>query len=167
MKNRKHARRVKRLALICTLCTVILVVSTYAWFIGMRTVNVSSFEVEIAATDGLTLSLDGKNYSEIVEINSSNYDTASYTNNTNTWSQGGLIPISTIGVVDQDLSRLVLFEKGSLTVTPGGYRLMASRVKNTTVESNKEEGSGFVAFDLFVRNLSGAAYYSEFNYLNE
>lgn len=175
MKNRKHARRVKRLALICTLCTVILVVSTYAWFIGMRTVNVSSFEVEIAATDGLTLSLDGKNYSEIVEINSTNYKTASYDNNTNTWSQGGLIPISTIGKIDTDLSRLILYEKGSLTVTPGGYRLMASRVKNFTegaggaksVTPGVEEGKGFVAFDLFIRNLSGNAYYADFNTLNE
>ena len=57
MKNRKHARRIKRLALICTLCTVILVVSTYAWFVGMKTVNVSTFDVQIAATDGLSLSL--------------------------------------------------------------------------------------------------------------
>ena len=47
MKNKKHARRVKRLALICTMCTLILVVSTYAWFIGMRTVSVNPFEVEI------------------------------------------------------------------------------------------------------------------------
>ena len=44
MKNRRHARRIKRLALICTLCTIILVVSTYAWFVGMKTVNVSTFD---------------------------------------------------------------------------------------------------------------------------
>ncbi len=175
MKNRKHARRVKRLALICTLCTVILVVSTYAWFIGMRTVNVSSFDVEIAATEGLTLSLDGITFQEVVEINSENYDIATYANNTNTWSQGGLIPISTIGKVDKDLSRLILFEKGSLTVTPGGYRLMASRVKNFTEDAGgnksvtlgQEEGVGFVAFDLFIRNLSGNAYYADFNTKNE
>ena len=76
MKNRRHARRIKRLALICTLCTVILVVSTYAWFVGMKTVNVSTFDVQIAATDGLSLSIDGQNWSETVTINSSNFSTA-------------------------------------------------------------------------------------------
>ena len=174
MKNRRHARRVKRLALICTLCTVILVVSTYAWFIGMRTVNVSSFDVEIAATDGLTLSLDGRNYYETVKIDKDTFDSASYANNTNTWSEGGLIPISTVGKIDGKLARLIMYEKGSLTVTPGGYRLMASRVKNydgtgesRTATADKPEGKGFVAFDLFVRNLSGNAYYTEFSQLNE
>ena len=73
MKNRKHARRVKRLSLIVTLCAIILVVSTYAWFIGMKTVNVSSFDVKIASIDSLSLSLDGKNWSDVVEINKNNF----------------------------------------------------------------------------------------------
>ena len=179
MKNKRHTRRIKRLALICTLCTVILVVSTYAWFIGMKTVNVASFDVEIAATDGLSLSLNGEYWAETVNISSTNYkyseaaDKATlkenyiYDGSTNTWGGSGLIPISSIGQIDADASRLIMFEKGSLTTTAGGYRLMASRVKNETVESNKEEGNGFVAFDLFIRNLSGSAYYAEYNQLNE
>ena len=179
MKNKRHTRRIKRLALICTLCTVILVVSTYAWFIGMKTVNVASFDVEIAATDGLSLSLNGEYWAETVNISSTNYKYSEaavkteqkqnyiYNGSTNTWGGSGLIPISSIGQVDADASRLIMFEKGSLTTTAGGYRLMASRVKNETVESNKEEGNGFVAFDLFIRNLSGSAYYAEYNQLNE
>jgi len=177
MKNKRHTRRIKRLALICTLCTVILVVSTYAWFIGMKTVNVSSFDVEIAATDGLSLSLNGKYWSDSVTINKDNYinknstaltnASSIYSGSTNTWGGKGLVPISTIGQVDATSSRLIMFEKGSLTTTPGGYRLMASRVKNTTVTENTEEGNGYVAFDLFVRNLSGSAYYKEYNQLNE
>ena len=177
MKNKRHTRRIKRLALICTLSTVILVVSTYAWFVGMKTVNVSSFDVEIAATDGLSLSLNGKYWSDSVTINKENYinknataltDASSiYSGATNTWGGKGLVPISTIGQVDATSSRLIMFEKGSLTTTPGGYRLMASRVKNETVTANTEEGNGYVAFDLFVRNLSGSAYYADYNQLNE
>ena len=179
MKNKRHTRRIKRLALICTLCTVILVVSTYAWFIGMKTVNVSSFDVEIAATDGLSLSLNGEYWAETVTISKDNYKYKEdavkadlrqnyiYDGSTNTWGGSGLIPISTIGQIDANASRLIMFEKGSLTTTPGGYRLMASRVKNETVTSNTEEGNGFVAFDLFVRNLSGSAYYADYNQLNE
>jgi len=181
MKNRKHTRRVKRLALICTLCTIILVVSTYAWFIGMRTVNVSTFDVEIASTEGLYLSLNGKDWSETVNINASNYkyveedgdDNVVYKGSTNTWGgvdeDGnivGLIPMSSVGEIDSTASRLTLFEKGSLTTTDGGYRLMASRVDNHTTLTG-EEGTGFVAFDLFIKNLSGNEYYPEFNQLNE
>ena len=40
---------------------MLLSISTFAWFIGMRTVNVSSFDVEIASTESLLLSLDGEN----------------------------------------------------------------------------------------------------------
>ena len=51
MEKRKSTRRTKNLVVICTLTAIILVVSTYAWFIGMRSVAVSSFDVEIATTD--------------------------------------------------------------------------------------------------------------------
>ena len=176
MKNKRHARRVKRLALICTMCTIILVVSTYAWFIGMKTVNVSSFEVEIAATDGLSLSLNGQYWDETVTISKDTYDgtaavttaNETYSGNTNTWGGKGLVPISTVGQISSTDSRLIMYEKGSLTTTPGGYRLMASKVDNTLATTKtEEEGSGFVAFDLFVRNLSGNEYYTDFNQLNE
>ena len=175
MKNKRHTRSIKRLALICTLCTVILVVSTYAWFVGMKTVNVSSFDVEIAATDGLSLSLNGKDWAETITINKANHSVAQtdndaaskvYVGNTNTWGGNGLVPISTVGQIDATASRLIMFEKGSLTTTPGGYRLMASRVDNHT-KLTESEGNGFVAFDLFVRNLSGSAYYADYNQLNE
>ena len=64
MKNKKSTRRTKNLVVICTLTAIILVVSTYAWFIGMRSVAVSSFDVEIATTDSLLLSLDGAKWSK-------------------------------------------------------------------------------------------------------
>ena len=161
-KNQRHAKRVKRLALLCTICTVLLAVSTYAWFIGMQTVNVSSFDVEIAAIDGLSLSIDGKTFSDTVTINKDNFSTI-YDGNTNTWGGKGLIPISTVGKIDETASRLIMYEKGSLTATPGGYRLMASKVEN----DGAAEKDGYVAFDLFIKNLSGDEYYTEMNPLNE
>ena len=176
MKNRKHARRVKRLSLIVTLCAIILVVSTYAWFIGMRTVSVNTFDVKIAATDGLTLSLDGKTWAETVTINQGNYffdeeegaTNVVYKGNTNTWGGDGLVPLSTVGEINTTDSRLVMYEKGSLTATKGGYRLLASKIDNTLATTKTgEEGTGFVAFDLFIKNLSGNAYYAEFDTRNE
>ena len=68
-RNTKHEKRLKRLIVTCLLCAIVLTVSTYAWFIGMQTVSVNAFEVEIAGADGLLLSVDGKNFTETVTIN--------------------------------------------------------------------------------------------------
>ena len=165
-RNKRHEKRVKRLLVGTGLCAIILSVSTYAWFIGMKTVNVTAFDVEIAAIDGLSLSLDGTTFSDSVTINEDNYNNpgdGTYTTNTNSWGgEGGLIPMSSVGIIDTTSSNLVLYEKGSFTASPGGYRVMASKVENTDAEQD-----GYVAFDLFVKNLSGNEYYDEVNILNE
>ena len=113
-RNKKHENRIKKLIVGCALCAVVLTVSTYAWFIGMKTVDVSSFDVKIAAIDGLSLSLDGSVWADTVSINEANHKTVSYTGNTNSWGGEGLIPVSTVGVINKDVSRLTLYEKGSL-----------------------------------------------------
>ena len=163
-QNKKHDRRLKMLIFAVVVCTFILGVSTYAWFIGMRTVNVSSFEVGIATTESLSLSINGKDWVETLTINGENFNTGAYAGNTNSWGgEDGLIPMSSIGKINSDVSRLILYQKGSFTASDGGYRLMASQVNNT--EAN--EGKGYVAFDLFIKNLSGDAYYDTVNILNE
>ena len=162
--NKKHTKRVRNLVAICTLCALLLTVSTYAWFIGMRTVNVASFDIEIATTEGLFLSMDGEDWYYNLDAR----NTPSYEGNTNTWATDGLIPMSTVGDMDKTSSTMKLYEKGSLTTTKGGYRLLTSRVKNYTLSEGKYvEGKGYVAFDLFIKNLSGNAYYTENNILNE
>ena len=149
----------------CALMAFILSTGTYAWFVGMKTVNVSSFDVEIAAIDGLSLSLDGVKWADTVEINKENYSTVNTSNNTNSWGGSGLYPVSSVGIIDTDVSRMIMYEKGSFTTTPGGYRIMASQVLNT-VDGNLEQ-DGYVAFDLFIKNLSGHEYYKDLNVLNE
>ena len=162
-RSKKQENKVKKLIVACGICAIILTVSTYAWFIGMKTVNVSAFEVNIASIDGLSLSLNGVDWYDEVTINEANHldpDTVG-AGSTNIW--GELIPMSSIGKINDDSSRLILYEKGSLTATPGGYRIMASEVNN----DGTLEAKGYVAFDLFIKNQSGNAYYPEFNKLNE
>ena len=163
--NEKHEKRLRNLVLVTALCSLIIVGSTYAWFIGMKTVSVSPFDVSIATTEGLSLSLNGLNWSEKVRINESNYNDTSvvYSGNTNSWGGRGLIPLSSIGKVNSTSSRLTMYMKGSFTSTPGGYRIMASEVDN----SGASELDGYVAFDLFIKNMSGNAYYEEVNINNE
>ena len=167
MKNNRRKKKIRNLIIICFVCAIIVSVGTYAWFIGMKTVNVSSFDVEIATTEGLFLSMDGEHWSYQLDAKNA----TPYTGNTNTWASTGLIPISSVGDIDSTVSRLQLYEKGSLTTTKGGYRLLASRVHNYdhTEQGNigTSESNGYVAFDLFIKNISGTEYYAENNILNE
>ena len=107
----KHSFRVKRLIVFCALTAIILTVTTYAWFIGMRTVNVSSFDIEIAVTDSLLLSLDGKKWDTTVSISKEDLEDVSYPGHTNSWGGKGLLPMSSIGEMDSSVSRMKLFEK--------------------------------------------------------
>ena len=172
-RNGKKSRKIRKLIITCTLSAVVLIVSTYTWFIGMQTVSVNPFEIEIATTEGLFLSMDGENWvynMDVVEAAKT-----AYTGNTNTFAPNGLLPISSVGDLDSSVSRMKLFEKGSLTTSPGGYRLLASRVDNYSDEVDAQgvktgklnQGNGYVAFDLFIKNLSGVAYYTENEPLNE
>ena len=168
-KSKQQSARIRNLVVALTLTTIMLSVSTFAWFIGMRTVGITSFDIEIAATEDLELSLNGKDWDETVIINGENYNDEEtvYEGNTNWWAGGGLIPMSSIGEIDIDSSRLKLYEKASLTASYGGYRLMASRIANG-IEGDAEEREhpevpGYVAFDLFVRNSTGSQYIVDYN----
>jgi hypothetical protein len=167
--NRTHMKRIRNLVALCTIIAVTLSVSTYAWFVGMRTVNVASFDVEIKTTDSLQLSLDGTTWSESVTLSPDRANATDplgtpasyYAGSTNNWPE--LIPVSTIGEMDQTASRMILFEKASFTPTKGGYRIMNSRVANDT----GSEGDGYVVFDLFIKNFSGKGYITGLNQEDE
>lgn len=174
MQGRKKRldSRVRNLIGICALSVIVLIVSSYAWFIGMQSVHVSSFEIEIAATKALELSLDGKTWSNTVTINEAKLPEidAQYPDNTNSWGGSGLKPISTVGKIDLDASRLILYEKASFSPVPGGFKILASRVNNHYNEEKttlSPEQNGYVVFDLFIKNHSGNEYYKEVDYRNE
>jgi len=171
-RNGKKSRKIRKLIITCTLSAVVLIVSTYTWFIGTQTVYVDPFDIEIATTEGLFLSMDGENW--VYNLDVMEAAKTAYDNNTNTFATTGLLPISSVGDLDSTVSRMKLFEKGSLTTSPGGFRLLASRVDNySDVKDEDDEvigisqGNGYVAFDLFIKNLSGQAYYTANEPLNE
>ena len=157
--NKKQAKKIRNLVTICSLCIIMLLVSTYAWFIGMKTVDVAKFEINIATTEGLFLSLDGETWTYKLDIND-DVKNPQYVGNTNQGIKGdddfaGLVPMSSIGEMDDTVSRMKLYEKSSLTAITGGYRLLSDRIDNT----GAGEAKGYVAFDLFIKNLSGEEYY--------
>ncbi len=158
-RRRSNLKRIRTLIFICFISAVVFSVSTYAWFVGMQRVGVTSFDIGIATTESLELSLDGSVWSDNVSISENEINT--YTNHTNRWSE--LKPISTVGEMDKNSSRMIIFEKSSMTTTPGGYRLLASRIDNYT----ETEAEGYVVFDLFIKNITGDQYYPNLDIRNE
>ena len=68
-RNGKKSRKIRRMILACTLSAIVLIVATYTWFIGMRTVSVNPFEIKIATTEGLFLSMDGNEWMYELDVN--------------------------------------------------------------------------------------------------
>ena len=174
--NKKRQRR--KLGWLFTLTGItalVLIVETYAWFIGTGSINTSEFEIGVSTEESLFLSLDGSHWATSLKITKANVladpegqsagldgDHYAYQGHTNSWVEDGvgLVPISTYGEIDPEVSRLKLFGKSSITATKGGFRLISTRIDNY---SEDEEGivneqGGYVAFDLFVMNGEGTDY---------
>ena len=163
-----HKRRIRNLTSLCGLSAIILAVSTYAWFTGLQDVSVGTFQVEIAAADSMQLSLNGNDWSESLTFTKDDLTSKAYSATSFNWPEKGLVPVSTIGDMDSNSSRMVMYEKASMTTTPGGYRLIANKVANTSGAYEGVQGqNGFLAFDLFIKNFSGTAYFTENNEANE
>ncbi len=166
-RNTKHEKRLKKLVITCLLLAVVLTVGTYAWFIGMQTVSVDAFEVKVATVEDLALSLDGteNSWSTQLTITEDILKGNAYAKTTYNWT--GLKPVSTVGEISATTSKLVMYDKGSLTASDGGYRLMSALVTNKATDTDSEgnvisgEQDGYVAFDLFIKNMSGDEYYSD------
>ena len=165
MKKRK-VRKIFFLFLVIAITSVVLIVETYAWFVGTSTVSTDVFTINVTGAQGLELSLDGTTWysdSNKLTISQAAITTdlsSTYSTNTNKWPIGGLYPVSSSGHLDLSVSRLIFYEKASLAATEGGFRLIANRVDNYTSNNDVlvSEAEGYVAFDLFIRNGMGDAY---------
>lgn len=183
IKKKSNKRKTKKIALLIMLIgitAVLLVVETYAWFVGTSSITANSFEITVSTGDkDLLISLNGKDFDQEIEITQESITTAAYEGNTNKWVEteqdgiNGLIPMSTDGAVDIDAGgRLKLYTKSSLTATQGGFRLLSTRVDNHSVITEADgdtpavieaEKPGYVAFDMFIKNGTGVDYIPTYN----
>lgn len=175
-KNQKRkTRKIAMLFSVTGITALVLVVETYAWFVGTSIVKTSDFEINVSTGDKLALSLDGTTWEEdtLTLTKDAILGTATgtgahnaYTGHTNSWvGEQGLVPVSTDGSIDLTANRLKMYSKTAMTATPGGYRLIATRVDNYTSDEDGliNEYNGYVAFDLFIRNGQGTDYFADYN----
>lgn len=170
--SKKKTRKIFLMVVVMVITAVVLVVETYAWFVGISTVNVGEFNVKIESSGGLEISLDGQTWkkdSQILNVTGTTIMATTgtgdhaYAGHTNKYPSNGLIPISSPGLLDTSVSRLKFYQKSSLASTAGGYRIVADRVDNYTVTNNTlvSEADGYAVFDLFIRNGLGNEYNSD------
>ena len=177
-KPESRTERIKNLAFAASLGAMLCIASTYAWFIGLQEVEVEDFEVNVSSTDSLLLSLNGKDWDSTIQFSKDDIAEKAYQlpDDENgkrqypfNWPKKGIVPLSTIGEMDSNVSRMIIYEKTSLSTTPGGYKLLATRVNNygRPLANGEKIQTGYLAFDLFVKNFSGTHYLEEVDLRNE
>ena len=154
-KSRK--RRIFILLILIIFTGVILTTSTYAWFTANKTVTVDDIDVNVAASNGLQLSVDGNNWKPFISkddiINAiKTYPTA--INQVPTT----MVPVSSIGETDNATGFMNMYKgdvvSGDNTVE---YANILTATKST--ETNTNESGDFVAFDLFFQVTSDTPIY--------
>lgn len=146
------------MGIIITIIGLIMIVSTYAWLSTSLNVKINNFKMQVTKNSGLTISLDGINFDHSVEIS---YDTIieqlknTYPNNTSQWSANGLTPVSTNGISNINNDKFDVYASG-------GVRYKNRKKENGFIstyladESERNAFNFFIAFDVFLKNVSGS-----------
>lgn len=157
-KNEKRSKKRLILLLLLLIITgVMLSTATYAWFTSNRTVTVEDIDVNVAASGGIQISVDGTSWKSII----TNQDLAdahtTYTAATNQ-IPSVLKPVSTAAKTLNNgyLSMWLGTVSTSETETnKGEYILSTEDVSTVADNSNSGAANGenghFVMFDLFIR----------------
>ncbi|MGN1379302.1 MAG: hypothetical protein ACI4XR_02765 [Bacilli bacterium] len=144
-KNRKKQRKYRLLILLLLLfgTGIMLATSTYAWFTSNKNVSVETLSVNIAAQNGIQISVDGTNWKAIVQK-------ADLQNAINTYTAAKnqlpsvLEPVSTGGVASAGV--LPMYYGTIDSNTSGNYILTT----NLETDANGTTGK-YIAYDLFFK----------------
>lgn len=135
---------------------LLLIVSSYAWFSSALNFKVKFFTITASTNTGLLISLDGKEYSGTIDVNVDTVITNlnTYSNHKNRWASKRLYPTSSNGINNSnndtfDMFRGIVFDYKQNT---------NRRVISVDLEEELEPtiDSSFIAFDIFLKNVSGS-----------
>ncbi len=147
-KNRKRRRKILLALIMILLLIATLGTATYAWFTANRTVTVESIDVNVSTSQGLQISTDATNWKSIVT--NADITGATWQGVRNQLPSGTnmIVPISTIGDVDNSTGYMKMF-RGTVeaNLATGTNILIAEQ----STETNGTAGD-FIAFDLFFQS---------------
>ena len=143
-KSNRHKKRLLTLLLLLTVTGVMLGTSTYAWFTSNKTVSVNDIKVNVAAQNGIQMSVDGTNWKTIIQTTDITSAKTTYSTAVNQLP-ATLKPVSTGKNIDSS-GKMEMY-LGAIESNEAGQNVL------TATKSTETDGvSGdFVAFDLFVK----------------
>lgn len=148
-QKKKFIRKTAFLLLILGVTTTVFIVATYAWFIGITTVNVNTFEIDVSTMPGLEISLDGETFGNEITVSEAALNELGGNNH---WTgENGLVPYSSSGRIRSSDGRLDFYSKASITASIGGFKLRTEQIINT-----ESEQDGYITFDLYLKNQTNS-----------
>ena len=145
-KNKKKRKRHLMFLLLLLFGTgIMLTTSTYAWFTSNQTVAVNTITVNIAAKNGIQVSVDGTNWKSIIQTTDIKTASTTYTGAKNQLPSS-LEPVSSALTVGDDGLMEMFYGEVAANAT-GDWYLKAQK----STETNGTEGK-FIAFDLFIKS---------------
>lgn len=155
--KKKNKRKLFIAILMILFTGIILTASTYAWFTSNQTVTVEDIDVNVAASQGLQISVDAINWKSIVsadEIRATNW--SGVTNQIPILSNS-IVPTSTIGEIDESTGFMKMFTGDIVTGSDAVSKANILTTQRST-EVNGNNGA-FVAFDLFFQVVTETKLY--------
>lgn len=181
-RTKESRKRLQSLILLTAFTCVLLIVSTYAWFTVQKDVNVSNIRARVEVAEGLQISLDALNWTQVLDLGSeqepatadtkaslvtptgadaASYKYIPYANHRNHVPEE-LLPVSTSG---EELALV-----GSKTDDNAGTELgmfvgkyegndskklsTVERADETSTTVSDNDYAGYFAFDIFLKNSS-------------
>ena len=160
MKRKRKQRKILLTIIMILFTGIVLTASTYAWFTSNQTVTVDSIDVNVAATDGLQISVDAQDWKAIVTA--ADIKSATWSGVTNQMPTGSMYPVSTVGQID-GATGFMNFYKGTIDTSEtkdetGTFASILTAVKDTE-DTDPDTNGNFAAFDLFFQTANDVKLY--------
>ena len=165
-EQKRSKKKMLLLLLLLVLTAVMLSASTYAWFTSNRTVTIEDINVNVAASGGIQISVDGSSWKSILtntDLANAHVTYAAATNQI----PGTLKPVSTAAKTLNANGYLSMWlgtvSTSETTTNMGEYIISTEDVSTvgdnsvTPVVPNQGTDGNFVMFDVFLRYDSSEA----------
>ena len=144
-KRKKRSKKIFIAILMILFSGVVLTASTYAWFTANKTVTVDKIEVNVAASNGLQISVDATSWKTLISNDDIRGAGTTYAGAVNQLPTTSIVPTSSIGEIDTTTGFMKMF-KGDIISSATGTNILKA-VQST--ETHGTASGDFIAFDLF------------------
>lgn len=144
-KRKKRSKKIFIAILMILFSGVVLTASTYAWFTANKTVTVDEIQVNVAASNGLQISVDATSWKTLISNEDIRGAGTTYAGAVNQLPTTSIVPTSSIGEIDTTTGFMKMF-KGDIISSATGTNILKA-VQST--ETHGTASGDFIAFDLF------------------